>query len=323
MRWRRQLRQAQTPIVRGLLQGSGFVLGKLRYQALAPLAAALASAMYLQPQVRQRVRANLQIAFPQWDESALTATCRASCEHAIRTALEVLWFHANPSKLLEHVDISDANFQSTVSALRQRQSAVIFMSPHLGNWEIAGQIVAALGLPIHAVARRIRPPLPEDMITAMRSRFGMQLLPQRGAVRGMVRALHNHESVGILMDQTVRPHRGGVFLDFFGLPASTSRAPASLLRKCGGEVCAAACVREGEQLRLYSIKLPQPVAAYNCDLELTSALLKLNEQLIQRWPQQYMWNYERWRYIPPELAAARTRFPYYAKAYTPPETSPA
>jgi lauroyl/myristoyl acyltransferase len=60
--------------------------------------------------------------------------------------------------------------------------------------------------------------------------------------------------------------------------------------------------------------LPKPVADYTDDLELTRDLLALHERLIRRFPEQYLWMYERWRYIPAATPPdERARYPFYAK----------
>nr|OPZ23665.1 MAG: lipid A biosynthesis lauroyl acyltransferase [Lentisphaerae bacterium ADurb.BinA184] len=172
----------------------------------------------------------------------------------------------------------------------------------------------AAGVPLCAVARRLRNPGLDRLVNASRTRHGLELIAERGAMRHMLGALRAGKSLGILIDQNVLPEHGGEFVEFFGLPVPTTRAVAMLARRLGVEAACFACRREGTGFAMEMRALPKPVPAYGSDIELTQDLLRLNEDLIRTCPEQYMWFYERWRHLPPDVdAATRARFPSYAR----------
>ena len=77
-----------------------------------------------------------------------------------------------------------------------------------------------------------------------------------------------------------------------------------------------ACVREQDRLCIRVVRLPRPAADYPDDASLTQALTAAQEQLIRRYPEQYVWSYRRWRYIPESADnQLRARFPAYAREY--------
>jgi KDO2-lipid IV(A) lauroyltransferase len=211
------------------------------------------------------------------------------------------------------VELTDDSGRDLVAAAHERGPA-IYVTPHLGNWEIMAQAVARHGVRIHAVAQRVRNPLIAEFVDRTRRVYGLDLLSSRGAAKGLVRALRQGDAVAILMDQNVRPRHGGVFVDFFGLPVPTSRAPASLARRLQVPILCFACLRTPTGFRLREERLPKPTAAYTDDLELTQDLMRTMERLVRQAPTQYMWGYERWRYLPPDCdAQTLDRFPAYAE----------
>jgi KDO2-lipid IV(A) lauroyltransferase len=128
-----------------------------------------------------------------------------------------------------------------------------------------------------------------------------------------MKALREGYQLATLIDQNTRVRDGGIFVDFFGLPVPTSRAPAMFARKLNAWVAVGGCVRQGREYKLFLRELPRPAAEYPDDESLIQDLMHLTEDIVREHPEQYLWIYERWRYIPadasPELAA---RYPFYA-----------
>ena len=165
-----------------------------------------------------------------------------------------------------------------------------------------------------AVARRLRNHRLERLVRQARGWHGMEIIHETGAARGVLRALKQGKVVGIMIDQNVKPRRGGVFVDFFGLPVPTSRAPAAFARKLDVPVICAAVVRENGALRLRMATLSRPASQYADDTQLTGEMLALSERFISQYPDQYMWAYRRWQHVPESVCPeVRARFPFYAK----------
>jgi len=296
---------------------SRLLVGCLPYRALPRLARALAVALRCVPLFRKLTLANLAVAFPEQSRAERLRLWRENCAHLALTFLEFLWFDRHPERLQTLVDVSAPETQEILRRGRAGPG-MIFLTPHLGNWELSGQIMAMNGVPFAAVAAPMKSRFVEAIIRRARTFSGMELIPEEGAVRGIVQAARAGRSIGVLMDQNTSPRKGGIFVPFFALPAATSRAPAALARRLRLEICPGMLVREQGRLRLLPVQMPKPTAAYASDEELTRDLMAVNEQLIRRHPEQYVWFYKRWRYVPAEIPAElRKRFPYYAKPYAP------
>lgn len=316
MSWKELRRRWREPFAWILLVPLAAMAARLPYRALPRVAAVIGGAAGLLPPVRRLVLANLAVAFPEWPRAERQRVCRAALVHVARTVLEFVWFGHRPGALGAAVDV-DVSIQGPFNIARSGVPKV-FLTPHVGNWELGGQMVAVWGIPVSAVASANTSRVLERLIHRMRQVRGMGVIPARGAVRGIVQAVRAGQSIGLLMDQNTSPKKGGVFVPFFGLPVAVSRAPASLARRLGIEIVPAALVREGGRLRLWSEPLPKPVTAYASDEELTRDLMAANERFIRRYPEQYLWLYRRWRYIPAGASAVeRARFPYYARQLAP------
>ncbi|MBN2451336.1 MAG: lysophospholipid acyltransferase family protein, partial [Lentisphaeria bacterium] len=192
----------------------------------------------------------------------------------------------------------------------------LVVMPHLGSWELLGQAISLHGVRAAAVAHPLRNPLVDRMLTRARAAHGLQIIPSDGAVRGISRAVREGRHIGILVDQNTRPGEGGIFVRFFGLPVTVSRGPAVLARRLGLRVLVAACLRQEGGFRMRSLELARPVSVYGTEEALMQAIIEANEGLIRGCPEQYLWTYRRWRYLPagldPERASA---FPFYAQPY--------
>ena len=307
-------RRVRGPAEYGLIRLAMGAVSRLPFSSLAPWSRRLGRvALCFFPKPRRTIHTNLAVAFPEWPAPQRTQVAREVVANVCLTFMEFLWFGTHPEELRTRISFEGEDAQR-IADVASNEGGSILLAPHLGNWELLGQRISAAGIKIRGVARRIRHARVEELARRIRTCHGMGVIEEAGAARGIVKTLRNGEMVGILMDQNVRPHRGGIFVDFFGLPAPTSRAPAALARKLDARVVCAAVVREDGGLRVRSLLPPRPVGDYADDVEATQAFLQLNEQLIRRYPEQYMWDYSRWQYVPddvpPEL---RTKFPWYSR----------
>lgn len=262
---------------------------------------------------RKLMHTNLRIAYPDWDDARRRRVARQSLAHAIHNMIDFARCARHPHLIAQvaHLDGDDA---APFRELGRNPEGGLMIIPHLGSWEMLSLAGPCVGIRGTAVASTFRNPHVDRLITNVRESTGVSIIPAHGAVKGMVRALRAGRLVGILMDQNTRPSDGGTFVDFFGLPATVSRAPSRLARKLDADIIVATFVRRADGLYFLSTKLPRRAVDYESEQALTQALIDANEELIRQYPEQYVWLYKRWRYIPtecdPDVAA---RFPYYAR----------
>ncbi|RZB29886.1 MAG: Kdo2-lipid IVA lauroyltransferase [Desulfobacteraceae bacterium Eth-SRB1] len=182
----------------------------------------------------------------------------------------------------------------------EKGRGVLFLTAHMGNWELLSIIMAMVGYPISVLYR----PLdffPLDRFFAMiRGRFGAELIPSAQSMRKILRTLKHGKVVGMLMDQNVDWHEG-VFIDFFGHRACTNKGLALLARRTEAPVVPVFLVREksgfmaefGSEIHLIKTE------DIRKDLEAnTQQYNRVIEDFIRRYPDQWFWVHQRWKTKP-------------------------
>lgn len=187
-----------------------------------------------------------------------------------------------------------------VQEARARGKGGIFVTGHLGNWELCAMYVALRGFPMNVVARRIYVEQLDRRLVAMREAMGVKTLYRDQSMRLMLRCLERNEFLGILPDQDVR-RVGGIFVEFFGRPAYTPVGPALLALASGAPMMLARDIRMGARHR---ITVDPPIYANRKAprqeevRRLVSLYTKRLEEFIREQPGQWVWMHRRWRTRP-------------------------
>lgn len=180
-----------------------------------------------------------------------------------------------------------------------REHGVVFLTPHLGCFEMAGRAYAQrFGKTGKTVTVLYRPPRQRwlrALVDAARQRPGLQTAPTNlSGVRQLIKALKKGEAVGLLPDQ-VPPHGMGVMAPFFGCPAYTMTLSVRLIQQTGATVLLA----WGERLPLgRGYRLHVRPLAQALPVDITDAVTVINramEGLVLQCPQQYLWGYARYK----------------------------
>ncbi len=243
-------------------------------------------------------RINLEVAYPELSQTERAKMVRQSLIELGKTAAEMgpVWL-----KPLEEVRswIQPAENGELLESALQKGQGVMVLMPHLGCWEA----IAAYLAPIEKITYLYRPPNIaefESFMTQVRSRAGASLVPTNvKGVLALTRALKRGEFVGILPDQD--PGKvGSVYAPFFGHPARTMTLVAKLAQKTSCEVLFLSLKRlpQGKGFQPVWQKVPKGIGSAEV-LEAATALNLGVEQLVRLFPEQYQWEYKRFRH-PPE-----------------------
>ena len=269
--------------------------------------------LFLMPQMGRISMMNLAVVFPEMTKKEHKRIALKSLENLVVSLCEFFWCQGRkvPDELFDFLPETDA---AAEAGHRHPLPGAIFVTPHLGNWEFAGMELALhYKFPLATIVRSPRNPWLNRLISSGRMVEGVTIVYSKGAVRGMVSALREGRSVGILIDQNTRLSQGGDFVDFFGMPVPVSMAPAHLARKANRFVAVGTMIRNGRRFRAILRPLPKEAAAYKTDRELTQAIMNITMEFIRAYPEQYLWMYRRFQNIPPSAPEEiRRRFPPYA-----------
>lgn len=252
---------------------------------------------------RRKALKSLARAFPERTDAERDALARGAFRHLAAAALEVASTRALDAGLEALVSWPDADRRVLEAALAKGKG-VVFVSGHVGNWELLARRVAKAGYPSQSIAKETSDPRLTALVEDFRAKGGVRSIwrGQEGAARAMLRALRGGEILGILIDQDTRVQ--SVFVPFFGALAATPRAAADLALRTGAAVVVGFCQRDGAGYRLTMEEVPHPDGTEReaAVQALTAALSQRIEAAIRRAPEQWVWMHQRWKTRPPEDA---------------------
>ena len=177
----------------------------------------------------------------------------------------------------------------------------LVLTAHLGNWELLSVARQLTGYPLAIVVRPLDSPWLNALADRLRRKSGVELIEKHGALRPVMRALADGRLVGILLDQNAS-RREGVFVPFFGRPASTSKSLALLAVRTGAPVVPIFIrrdVRGGHRVTIHPpLPAPAPAEGARAVVELTARCTATIEAEIRQGPDQWLWIHNRWRTRP-------------------------
>jgi KDO2-lipid IV(A) lauroyltransferase len=247
------------------------------------------------------VERQIAAAFPGLDDANVKRIALAAYEHLGRTSIEAaLLARLGRDAVLDLFEGVD-EWRLVEEGLSHGRG-LILVTGHLGNWELGGAYIAARGIPVDAIARRMSNPLFDRYLTETRSRIGMVVVHDADAVRRTPRSLRENRAVAFLSDQGVMG-LASTFVPFFGRPAKTPRGPAVFALRLGVPVVFGTAVRQPSgKYRLVFESIPvEDTGDRDRDVDAIVARYTATlERWVRRYPEQYFWHHRRWRRQPPD-----------------------
>lgn len=239
---------------------------------------------------------NVALCFPELSAAERRRLARRSLVETGKTLAEMprVWFGAREAVLGLIREVQGEELLERALA----SGGVVAVTPHLGNWELAGLYLSAR---FGGITSLYRPPRREGLAPLLRharERFGAQLVPtDASGVRSLYRTLREGRLAGLLPDQ--EPRSGGAFAPFFGRPALTMTLLPRLLHKSGAAVVFGFAERlpQGRGFRIRYFAAPAGLAAAD-PAAAAAALNRGVEQCVRARPEQYMWSYKRFKSRP-------------------------
>jgi KDO2-lipid IV(A) lauroyltransferase len=180
---------------------------------------------------------------------------------------------------------------------------VLVLTAHLGAWELSSFYHSLMGHPMGMVIRRLDNRRLDEFVNSIRCMHGNQVLHKDDFARGLLHAMHEGGTVGILMDTNMTPPQGE-FVKFFGITACTASGLARVALKTGAAVLPGFMLWEPKEMKYVLHFGPQLHFARNGDAEVDvlAATQQCNDVLeswIRRYPDQWLWIHRRWKTRPP------------------------
>jgi len=271
---------------RPMARGVGFLIAGVVY--------------HLHPRLRRVGLRNLELAFPKKPLATRRKILRGVYRSLGRLLAEFCLF---PHYTRENVT-GVATYQGfeNFEAAEKRGKGVLFLTGHFGGWEIGSFFHSLQGHPMRIVVRPIDNPYVDALVTRYRTLHGNSLIGNQGFARGLLAAMHDNETVGILMDTNMTPPQG-VFVNFFEIPACTAVGIARVALHTDAAVVPAFTIWD-PVLRKYRVEFSPAVELVRTGDDETDAVAntalfnRIFEEYVRKYPDQWLWVHRRWKTRP-------------------------
>ena len=252
---------------------------------------------------RNVVFENLSYAFPEKKVTELYKIARRNYENFGMMVLEYLRLPKLSAKEIDTlVRFRSQEDKLLVDKVLQKGKGAICVTAHFGNWEYLGPLLAAR-YPMIFLYQHQNNPYVDKFIMRTRIANGVESIARGSALRGILKALRQRKFVGLLADQDAG--RSGIFVDFFGRPASTAQGPAAFVLRTGAPMLLGFTIRQQDGTHLLATEMLQ------CDLqqdwndeqkmyEITKQWTQILEKYIRLYPDHWFWMHRRWKTRPPQ-----------------------
>jgi KDO2-lipid IV(A) lauroyltransferase len=291
---------------------SFLIASLLRLVALIPLGPAVRLGAWLGGfgyrlfgDARRLALGHLALAFPEKSEAERREIVRRMFVHLGMSAFEITSIDSYKDRIERYMELSG----EVLGRALARGKGVVFVTGHLGNWELMARAVAKVGAPVSAVAKRGGDARLMGLIEGWREDGAVTTLWREDAstARAMLRVFKENRVLGLLVDQDTSVQ--GVWVPFFGRPAFSARAPADLALRTGAPILVGTSHRKGERPGdgfLFEVTEvpydPKPADKEAEVVRITAACQALLEDAIRRHPADWVWMHERWKTQPPPPA---------------------
>jgi KDO2-lipid IV(A) lauroyltransferase len=267
------------------------------------LAAGLAWLVYrLDKRHREVARDNLRHAFPgRYSDAELDRLVRACIRHFCTLAIEIIHL----PRLFHHTTwrryVSLPQGPMLLDPLLSGRPLML-VTGHFGNWELGGFILGALGFETYAIARTLDNPYVDWFLRVkFREKTGQQILSKDDDYPRIQKVLAGGGVLATLADQDAGQR--GLFVDFFGRPASTHKAVALLSLEYKAPLVVIGTAKLGEPMR-YAVEVEDVIYPEEYDgqgdavRQITQRFTAALERVVRRHPEQYFWLHRRWKHQP-------------------------
>jgi KDO2-lipid IV(A) lauroyltransferase len=277
------------------------IIGSLPRFLARAAAIALAWTIYLlHVRLRQVGMRNLRMALPEKSRREHVRILRGVFTSLGRQFAELCLFPKYSKENVSKVVVYDG-FENFERALA-RGKGVLFLTAHLGAWELSAFAHSLHGHPLKIVMRPLDNVYLDRLSRRYRTMHGNATVDKDDFVRGLLSAMKNGETVGILMDTNMTPPQG-VFVDFFGIPACTASGLARIALRTDAAVVPGFTVWD-PVLRKYRLRFDSAVNLIRTGNDDTDAVAntalftKIIEDYVRRYPDQWLWVHRRWKTRP-------------------------
>jgi KDO2-lipid IV(A) lauroyltransferase len=277
------------------------MLGALPRRVARRFAAAVTRVLFtLQPKLQKTAEFNLRLAFPDWTDAQRKDATRKMVRNLGWMAAEFARLPRLTKENIEDVVILEGH-ENFLEGQR-RGNGVLYLTGHIGAWELSSFAHALYGYPLHYMARPLDNKRLDALVNKYRCASGNRPIFKNESARVMLKILKDSGTVGILADQNTLPVEG-VFVDFFGKLACTTTGLSRVALHTGAAVVPGYAYWD-ETIQKYRLRFEPPLELIQTGdterdvFENTQRFAKVIEEIIRKHPDQWVWVHRRWKTRP-------------------------
>ena len=246
---------------------------------------------------------NLRLAFPEKTDEERAVLLR-ECFDSLGRELGLFSQMASRSREELKQLIEVQGWENLEKARAEHGNGLIYVTAHLGAWEMTSFGISLLGYPFTFLVRRLDNPKVEQLVDGVRRKFGNQTIDKLSAARSMLKLLRNGEqALGLLPDLNTLDDEA-IFVDFFGVPAATTFVIAKLAVRTNTPLIAFFAPWSEEKGKYLLMAEPPIFPECTGDEEadvrrVTIEITRRLENQIRQFPGQWLWIHKRWKTRPP------------------------
>jgi Kdo2-lipid IVA lauroyltransferase/acyltransferase len=251
--------------------------------------------------LRQAAEFNLRLAFPEWIEAHRKEAIRGMIRQVGWMAGEFSQFPKYTRENIGQIVIVEG--EENFDCARARGKGVLFLTGHMSAWELAPFAHALYGHPLHFLVRPVANRRVDALVNSYRCLSGNAPIEKNRAARAILKILGEGGTVGILADHNTALEES-VFVDFFGVPASTTSGLARIALRTDAAVVPGFLRWDpagGKYILGFApaVQLTRSGDEERDVIENTARFTKVIEAFVRTYPDQWLWVHKRWKTRPP------------------------
>ena len=264
--------------------------------------------VWLMPRHRERAISHLTTSFAgEFSSDQIERLADECLAHWTMFAIEVARTPRliTPTTWHRHIDVQ--RIRETVDLMLSGRG-MIMVTGHYGHFELTGHVLACLGLDVLAIMRPLDNAYLNRFVIASRAANGLKMLDKKGAMVTAEKSLANGSMLCFIADQNAG--KKGLFVDFFGRPASTYKSIGLLAMTADVPIAVGYTRRRGLRFE-YEVgveRVIRPDEWKDKDDPLrwiTQTYTRAIEDFVRADPAQYLWIHRRWKSQPKKKKTER------------------
>lgn len=248
---------------------------------------------------REITYSNLQLAFPDKSLKEVKSIALKSYQNLGITFAELFALkHISEPRLKEYIKFADLE---GIMKIYERNKGIIFLSAHFGNWEMMAYAFSVYSnVPMTIIVKPQKNRLADKYLNAIRTSRGNRIISMHRSAFEIVKCLKRKETIALLADQAAQRDKD-LYVEFFGRLASTYEAPAQLALKLDVPIIMGFTIRQPDGFYIIETFELDHSHLENTEegiAELTKMHVKILEDYIRRYPEQWVWQHRRWKHSP-------------------------